>query len=235
MNIYDIQYIETLFDEMSATYEIVNLISSFGFSARWRRQFIQHVYLKPGMTIYDLMCGMGECWVVLAPHLTPNGQLIGVDLSKGMLVGAEQRRSQFPNLNITLLKQNILANTLEADCADTIVCGFGIKTFNDQQCELFAAEIKRLLKPQGTFSLIEVSVPTNRFVKELYMFYLKFIIPVIGRIFLGNPENYRMLGVYTERFINSSKMLQALEKEGLQATYHQYFLGCASGVSGTKL
>lgn len=235
MNIYDIEYIETLFDEMSATYEIVNLISSFGFSARWRRQFVQHVYLKSGMTICDLMCGMGECWVLLAPHLTPNGQLIGVDLSKGMLIGAEHRRSQFPNLNITLLKQNILANTLEAECADTIVCGFGIKTFNDQQCELFAAEIKRLLKPQGTFSLIEVSVPTNRFVKKLYMFYLKFVIPVIGRIFLGNPENYRMLGVYTEKFINSKKMLQALKKEGLQATYHQYFLGCASGVSGAKL
>jgi demethylmenaquinone methyltransferase/2-methoxy-6-polyprenyl-1,4-benzoquinol methylase len=34
------------------------------------------------------------------------------------------------------------------------------------------------------------------------MFYLKHIIPGIGRLLLGNPENYRMLGVYTEKFGN---------------------------------
>jgi ubiquinone/menaquinone biosynthesis C-methylase UbiE len=64
--------------------------------------------------------------------------------------------------------------------------------------------------------------------------YLKHIIPIIGWVLLGNPENYRMLGVYTEQFGDCRSMRNALARNGLRATYHEYFFGCASGVSGIK-
>jgi ubiquinone/menaquinone biosynthesis C-methylase UbiE len=38
MDIYNVDFVEQLFDEMAATYERVNDISSFGFSRRWRNQ-----------------------------------------------------------------------------------------------------------------------------------------------------------------------------------------------------
>ena len=66
------------------------------------------------------------------------------------------------------------------------------------------------------------------------MFYLKHVIPIIGWVLLGNPENYRMLGVYTGQFGDCRRMRDTLVRKGLQATYHEYFLSCASGVSGSK-
>jgi len=58
--IYEPQFVASLFDEMSATYGITNYISSFGFCERWRRQPLEVTRLQPGMLVVDLMTGMGE-------------------------------------------------------------------------------------------------------------------------------------------------------------------------------
>ncbi len=233
-DIYDTKYIEELFDEMSKSYEKVNYVTSFGFSKRWRRQFVKNAAIKQDMIICDLMCGMGECWSAIIKTMSENSKLIAVDLSNGMLKGAFKRKDKYANYSISISKQNALENNLEKEFADTVVSAFGIKTFSDEQKELLASEIHRILKPHGTFSLIEVSVPSNALLKPLYMFYLKTIIPLIGSIFLGNPENYKMLGVYTEKFKNCRKMKEILEKQGFTVNYHDYFLGCATGLSGKK-
>lgn len=234
MNIYDTAYVEKLFDEMAGTYELVNYLSSFGFSLRWRRQFVDKARVRAGMVVCDLMCGMGECWGGIAPSLGPNDHVLALDLSQGMLRGAHKRRPKFPQLDIQIRKENALANSLADASVDCVICGFGIKTFSDEQKALLAAQIKRILKPQGTFSLVEVSVPTGWWLKDLYMFYLKQLIPLVGSLLLGNPENYRMLGLYTEKFGNCRGMAEALTHQGLSVTYHQYFYGCATGVSGQK-
>lgn len=234
MGIYDSDYVENLFDEMAGTYERVNYLSSFGFSHRWRKQFIQKIQPQPGMVVCDLMCGMGECWSSIAPYLAPHGRLITLDLSQAMLQGAKKQTAKYPHLEIQIIKDNALTNYLPDESVDCVICGFGLKTFTPEQQEILAAQIQRILKPQGIFSLIEVSVPTSWLFQGLYMFYLKKIIPLVGGLLLGNPENYRMLGIYTEKFQNCQHMMSVLSQRGLVASYHPYFYGCATGVSGFK-
>ena len=66
------------------------------------------------------------------------------------------------------------------------------------------------------------------------MFYLKNIIPLIGKLLLGNPDNYKMLGIYTENFGDCRKMQTYLEGEGINVEYKSFFFGCASGLVGYK-
>lgn len=233
-DIYDPLYVQQLFDEMAASYEQVNYITSFGFSWRWRVQCVGQCGLKPGMVVYDLMTGMGECWPILLKQLAPEGHLKAVEFSRGMLAGAIRRKERYGSFNISLFHQNVLENELPDASADSLIVAFGLKTLSLEQQQKLAAEIKRLLKPGGTFSLIEVSVPQNKLLGLVYMFYLKQLIPLIGRIFLGNPENYRMLGLYTERFSNCRKSLEIFRETGLEVRYHDYFWGCATGISGYK-
>lgn len=234
MEIYDSDYVEKLFDEMARTYERVNYLSSFGFSHRWRKQFIQKIQPQAGMVVCDLMCGMGECWSSIAPYLAPHGRLISLDLSQAMLQGAKKQTAKYPQLDIQIIKDNALTNQLPDESVDYVICGFGLKTFTPEQQDVLAAQIQRILKPQGRFSLIEVSVPTGWLFQGLYMFYLKKVIPLVGGILLGNPENYRMLGIYTENFKNCQHMRSVLSHHGLEVSYHPYFYGCATGVSGFK-
>ncbi len=67
------------------------------------------------------------------------------------------------------------------------------------------------------------------------MFYLKKVIPIIGLLFLGDPENYKMLGIYTQEFINSKKVAEIFKKQDLKIEYMEYFFGCASGIKGRKV
>ena len=57
---YDSRAIQALFDEMAATYGVVNYISSFGFAARWRHQVVKNVLLTEKSYVVDLMSGMNE-------------------------------------------------------------------------------------------------------------------------------------------------------------------------------
>jgi len=69
----------------------------------------------------------------------------------------------------------------------------------------------------------------------IYKTYLKKIIPILGKIFLGSPETYRMLGVYTEEFRNSKNVHRIFNRSGFEVEYVEYFYGCASGIKGKKI
>jgi ubiquinone/menaquinone biosynthesis C-methylase UbiE len=58
---------------MAATYGIVNLISSFGFAARWRHQLVDDLLLANASHVVDLMSGMNELCRSIAPHVAPAG------------------------------------------------------------------------------------------------------------------------------------------------------------------
>ena len=72
-------------------------------------------------------------------------------------------------------------------------------------------------------------------IKLFFLFYLKYIITLLGKIFLGNPDNYRHLAMYTTSFNNAKTFSDYLKEEGLQVTYFEHFFGCASGVYGSKV
>jgi ubiquinone/menaquinone biosynthesis C-methylase UbiE len=77
-------------------------------------------------------------------------------------------------------------------------------------------------------------VPPLLPLRAAYMFYLKWVIPLIGRLLLGNPDCYRMLGVYTQAFGNATHFAGCLRKAGLEVDPVSYFFGCATGVRGRK-
>ncbi|RNL90094.1 methyltransferase domain-containing protein [Sinomicrobium pectinilyticum] len=230
--IYEPKFVEKLFDRMSSSYAQMNYITSFGFSERWRRQCVEEIQIEKGKIVVDLMTGMGECWKHILKTSDKNSKLIGLDFSTEMVNRAKKNKSKFKNSNIKILKENVFKNSIESGSADFIISSFGLKTFNDEQLGKLANEIHRILKPNGKFSLIDVSVPGNRILKSFYLFYLNHIIPVLGKIFLGSPETYKMLGVYTEEFKNSKNVFQIFNRPGFEVEYVEYFYGCATGIKG---
>lgn len=235
-SIYEPEFVEQLFNDMSLTYERMNTITSFGFSNRWRKQCVRELAIQPGQVVIDLMTGMGETWDYICQAIGPEGTLIGIDFCEGMLQYANQKkqRNRFSAQNITLFKQNVLAGTLPAQSADHVVVAFGLKTFNAEQTSQLAIEINRILKSGGRFSCMEVSVPRYAFLRVLYLFYLRRVIPVLGTLFLGNPHTYRMLGIYTTQFDTVHQARQLFQDAGLLCRETSYFFGCASGIVGRK-
>ncbi|WP_062061405.1 class I SAM-dependent methyltransferase [Aquimarina longa] len=233
--IYEPKFVEKLFDKMSNSYAKVNYITSFGFSERWRRQCVEEINIEKGKTVVDLMTGMGECWKHILKKSDQNFTLISLDFSTEMIHRAEKNKLKFKNATIEVLKENVFDNSIKNQTADYIISGFGLKTFNNKQLSDLANEIDRILKPNGKFSLIDVSVPKSKFIRPFYMLYLKNIIPILGKMFLGSPETYKMLGIYTQQFVNAKNVHRIFERPNFEVEYITYFYGCASGIKGRKI
>ncbi len=230
--IYEPDYIETLFDDMSGTYAYMNTITSFGFSERWRKKLVKEIELKQDHIVADLMTGMGECWdYILSQNVK---QLIALDLSGEMIAQARKKTDNYKHKDIVLLKENMFDNSIEDESIDVVISGFGLKTFNKEQLKAYAKEVKRILKKGGRFAMIDVSVPKNKLLKMSYLFYLKKVIPFLGKVFLNDIHCYKMLGVYTEQYGNSEKLISIFKNERFDVKYLNYFYGCATGIKGIK-
>ena len=203
---------------------------SFGFTVWWRHQAVAGLPLASAVCAVDLMSGMGELWRSLAVSLPRSTKVIGVDISPEM-ARRTRRRWHFP---VEIYVADVLALDLPPAYADVIVSSFGLKTFDCEQQRRLAHTVARLLKPGGTCSFVEISVPPFPLLRVAFMFYLKHVIPLVGRIMLGDPECYRMLRVYTEAFDNSTHFASCLKEAGLEVVPVSYFFGCATGVRGIK-
>jgi len=176
------------------------------------------------------MSGMGELWRSLAASLPASARVVGVDLSSEMVRRA-RRSWHFP---VEVHVEDVLTWGPSPAFADVLVSSFGLKTFDHEQQQQLAQKVAELLKTGAAFSFIEVSVPRFPVLRWTYMLYLKRVIPIVGKILLGNPDCYRMLGVYTEAFQNVSHFASCLRAAGLTTTEVSYFFGCATGVRGIK-
>ena len=232
--IYQKEFVTSLFDEMSQSYSRMNLITSFGFSQRWRKQCVNQLPIIQNGIVADFMTGMGESWEFTLERMEGEKRLLAIDYSQGMLRFAYEKKERKQLTQVEILKEDALQSSLEDQSLDGLISTFGLKTFSESQIHRLADEIMRILKPGGSFSFIEVSCPKVPILRPLYMFYLKRIIPILGKLFLGNPENYRMLGIYTESFGNSRKVFEIFREKGFEVSYVNYFYGCASGIFGSK-
>lgn len=219
---------------MSNSYERMNFITSFGFSILWRKQFIRLLGTSNSeIKVLDLLSGLGENWSIILESF-PNADFYALDFSEEMCKASNKKNIiQFSN-KFKIYNQDILKNELPLNHYDIISCAFGLKTFNQNQIEELAKTTSEILKTNGRFSFIEVSKPSNKILLFFYGFYLKRCIPLLGKIFLGNPSDYKMLWTYTDKFVNSKVVKEIFEKYNLEVKYEQYFFGCATGISGKK-
>jgi demethylmenaquinone methyltransferase/2-methoxy-6-polyprenyl-1,4-benzoquinol methylase len=235
-DIYDPTFVKGVFDRCSGKYIAFSNVCSLGFTERWRRQCVVAMPPTPGEAPrgYDLMAGTGEVW----PHLLkrwPNlGEIVAVDISTGMHERAMARLHHHRAHRIAFIEDDVLTSGLPDESADFVISTFGLKTFNPEQHERLAALIARVLRPGGSFSLIEASDPRGWWLRPLYRFHLRVVLPLVERLFLRGAQDFAMIGIYSANFGNASGFAAMLRAEGLEVDDRKFFFGCATGVAGRK-
>ncbi|MFP4441137.1 MAG: class I SAM-dependent methyltransferase [Chloroflexaceae bacterium] len=231
---YQPAFVQQLFDTMQDSYERVSNICSFGFNRRWRRQLLALMQIDPGMHVCDLMAGTGETWQYILPQVGSQGSLAAVDFSHVMAQRARERAQALPGYTIAVREEDVLNSTLPPASFDAIVCVYGVKLLNPKTQERFVHEIRRILKPNGTFGIVEIALPQNPLLRWPYRFYLSAIIPLIGVLFLANHINYRMLGRYLVTFEDCHRLERLFTLNGFEVHSYALFGGCAGALVGMK-
>ena len=235
-DIHDPDFVRDVFDRCSANYRIWSEVASFGFISRWRRQCIQALDVPHGRleVVADLMAGTGEIWPRLLARLPDGVKVTAVDISHQMHLHAVERLHRDRTDRITHIEANFLASDLPDDFADCAVSSFGVKTLSPDQQAIFARELARILRPGGTFSLVEAADPKGWVLRPLYRLYLDRVLPLIERFFLRGAQDFAMLGVYTRTFGDCRGLAGCLQAEGMEVEIRPLFFGCAMALVGRR-
>ena len=101
-------------------------------------------------------------------------EIIGLDISEGMLeVGKQKIANKQLDDTIKMIIGDSENLPFDDNTFDAITVAFGVRNFENLDKGL--SEILRVLKPNGTFVILETSVPTKTPFKQGYKFYTKYI------------------------------------------------------------
>jgi demethylmenaquinone methyltransferase/2-methoxy-6-polyprenyl-1,4-benzoquinol methylase len=104
---------------------------------------------------------------------------------------------------------------------------FGVRNF--EHLDLGLKEILRTLKSGGTLMILEFSKPESFPVKQVYNFYSKNILPVVGKLISKDKAAYDYLPASVDAFPHGKAFLDILLKNGYKnATQVKLSFGIAS-------
>lgn len=94
---------------------------------------------------------------------------------------------------------------------DIVAIAFGLRNIRDIRLAL--AEMYRVLVPGGCIAILEFSLPSNPFLRRVYSFYLRRVIPVVGRVLSGS-DAYSYLARSVVDFATSGDVMTSLREGG---------------------
>jgi len=200
-----------MFDTISKDYDNLNRIISFGIDVKWRKKVVNLVKETHPKHVLDVATGTGDLAISLVQ--TNADKIIGLDISSGMLdIGKQKVKKRSLEDKIELVIGDSENMPFEDNAFDAITVAFGVRNFEFLENGL--SEILRVLKPNGTFVILETSVPTKAPYKQGYRFYTKHILPVIGKLFSKDRNAYKYLSESASVFPYGEALNNILQKIG---------------------
>ncbi len=180
------QRVNDLFAAIAPRYDLINDLQSFGLHRWWKRRLLQLAAVKPGDVALDLCCGTGDVAFALA---AAGARATGLDFSAPMLAVAEARKERFNPATKPAFTQGDALRTPFPDAHfDLVTISYGLRNLASVDDGL--REMWRLLKPGGRLLVLDFGKPDNPVWRATYFTYLRFAVPVFGRVFCGNAEAY---------------------------------------------
>ena len=220
-NFFEIQTSETqkqteikeMFNSISSSYDILNHTLSFGIDILWRRKAIKILEKFSPKKILDIACGTCD-FSIEAMKLNPE-KIIGLDVAEKMLEIGKQK-IEAKNFPKTIELQVCAAENLkfENESFDSVIVAFGVRNFSNLKKGL--SEIYRVLKKNGVFLVLEFSKPKIFLFKQIYFFYFKHILPLIGKIISKNFDAYKYLPNTVLSFPDRKDFLNILNEIGFK-------------------
>lgn len=205
------EQVAQMFDTISGNYDGLNRVISFGIDKKWRRKVVQLATANQPKFILDIATGTGDLALLMAQ--TSAEKIIGLDISAGMLaVGQQKINQQKLDHKIEMLLADSEHMPFESNTFDAITVAFGIRNF--EHLEIGLAEILRVLKPGGTFVILETSNPTKFPFKQGYFFYTNYILPLIGKLFSKDNMAYGYLSKSAAAFPFGAALCNILTHSG---------------------
>ena len=223
-----------MFDNIAPTYDVLNHRLSGDIDKRWRRKAIAQLAPFRPQKLLDIATGTGDFALLAARMLQPQ-QLIGADISEGMMtVGRQKVQRQGLEKIISFRREDCMQLSFADGSFDAVTAAFGIRNFKDLDTCL--RELHRVLRPGGHLSIVELSAPVRPPMSWFFKIYSHTLLPLYARIVSKDKSAYRYLISSIEAFPQGEEMTQILCKAGFeQVTFRRLTFGVCTMYLATKI
>ncbi len=161
------------FSNIYKSYDFINKILTLGYDTVWRKKAVDLII---GKKILDLGSGTGALF-----NLMSEFEVTAVDPDENML-----KLNKFKKKLVS--KAEFLP--FEDNSFDSVICTFVWRNLDDTNKAL--DEIRRVLKPDGKFILLDMTRPKNKFLTLIH-FFGTFIVTLLIGIMTLNLKEYQFL------------------------------------------
>lgn len=211
-----------MFGNIVKWYDLLNRVLSLGLDQRWRRYLADSVLPEQheggwGKTgrILDLAAGTLDVSSALRRRYA-GIQVPALDFCFPMLAHGKSKLTGDDLNAVWPVTADARALPLPDACVDGVTMAFGIRNIVPRSAAF--AEMARVLVPGGRACILEFGTGKNRIWMGVYNVYLKYVLPLIGRL-SGNAEAYRYLSKTIMDFPDADALKEEMRAAGFRRIY----------------
>ncbi|MFP5257784.1 MAG: ubiquinone/menaquinone biosynthesis methyltransferase [Acidobacteriota bacterium] len=201
-----------MFGRVAGSYDLLNHVLSAGLDIAWRRAMVRAL-LAPGLPlgpILDLAAGTLDVSIAVARRC--KRRVLAADVCAPMLLAGRCKLDEAERGRIF----PVVADGRVLPLPDASVAGatiaFGIRNIRPRPDAL--AELARVIRPGGRLMVLEFGTGKRRMWGGLYNFYLRQVLPKIGKLVSGDDEAYRYLAETIREFPEEATLAEEMRQAG---------------------
>jgi demethylmenaquinone methyltransferase/2-methoxy-6-polyprenyl-1,4-benzoquinol methylase len=205
--------IAAMFDKIAKEYDKTNAIMSMRLHKLWNRKLVDNTCAHRPKVLIDLCAGTGEITYEYLRRLDYPHVAHLVDFSAEMLACAKHKGKELPH-DIYYHQADVQKLPLDSSIGDAATIAYGIRNVKDPlRC---IQEVHRILKPNGTFGILELTRPSNPILAFGHRLYLQKVVPTLGKVFASDKGAYEYLCDSIKGFAEPSKISKMLSQTGFK-------------------
>jgi demethylmenaquinone methyltransferase/2-methoxy-6-polyprenyl-1,4-benzoquinol methylase len=198
-----------LFNDAAVGYDSAERLTAMGSGAWYRRDVLRRCGLQPGMQTLDVAAGTGLVTVAAHELVGPQGRVIALDPSPGML--AELRKK----LSVQTIEAFAEAIPLPDADVDFVSMGYALRHVAD--LDQAFSEYLRVLRPGGRVCIMEISRPSSKLGRALLRTHISVVVPALATLTRQRAEVGKLWEYYgdtIEAAVDPKRVLDALQRAG---------------------
>ena len=228
--------IQSMFGSIASRYDKTNAILSLQMHRLWNAQLVRSVVKKGNpLSAADLCSGTGEIAFSFLKRAQNPSTVHLIDFCPEMLACAKQKALNLPFMQhrLNYVQADVQKLPLGDKSVECATMAYGIRNVQDPaKC---IKEVYRVLKPGATFGVLELTQPSNPLIRLLHTFYLKTIMPVLGKMVTSNKDAYQYLCNSIQSFIKPKDLAAIFSEAGFKnVTIKPLHGGIATIITGEK-
>ncbi len=160
------RYRAKYYDWFSHFYDRFVALHSHDRQGTLRKEMASATGLLPGEMGLDLCTGTGAQLPELLARVTPDGRVIGVDFSRGMLTQSNFKLGNRPGA--LLVQADVAFLPFKGGAFDAVTCSHAFYELSGEASARCLQEVSRALKPGKPFLMMEHDVPAGRITRILF-------------------------------------------------------------------